>query len=118
MRTVVSALTVVSLLGAAALAGCTSAITQGTIEGTVYDEDQQPVPNAWVTVTQNDTEYARVPTDSAGKYRVTSLEPGTYNVKATPPEGRIDGLMSDGPYPVTVTAGGTAVRNFHLPSIL
>ena len=118
MRAVTSLLALATLTAVSVFAGCTTAVTQGTIEGTVFDDSQSPVAAAWVTVSQSGNEYAKVPTDGAGKYKVTSLFPGTYDVEASPPSGRIDGLMSDGPYPVNVRAGGTSVRNFYLPSIV
>jgi hypothetical protein len=108
-------LAVAGLAGLALLTGCTTAVTQGTIEGTVADGDQVPVGGSWITVEQEGTEYARVPADDQGKYRVTNLEPGTYDVTASPPASRSSELGSDGPYPVTVKGGGTTVRNFFLP---
>lgn len=105
----------VALLLACMLGGCTTAVTQGTIEGTVFDGDQQPVGGAWVRVVQAGTQYARVPANDAGKYKVTNLEPGTYDVTAMPPAARSTELGTDGPYPVTVQGGGTVVRNFYLP---
>lgn len=107
-------LALAAILAATAIAGCTTAVTQGTIEGTVFDEGQSPVAGAWVTVSQSGSEYARVPTDSAGKYKVTSLVPGTYDAKASPPSDQVGDLRPDGPYPVNVRAGGTSVRNFYL----
>lgn len=117
MRAVTLLLALAILAAASVFAGCTTAVTQGTIEGTVFDDSQKPIAQAWVTVRQGTHEYAKVPTDSAGKYRVTNLVPGTYDVRAFPPAGRLDGLMPDGPYPVNVRAGGTSVRNFYLPSV-
>lgn len=103
------------LLASGMLIGCTTAVTQGTIEGTVFDGAQEPVVGAWVTVSSEGTQYARVPSNSNGKYKVTNIPPGTYDVAAAPPAALSTELGSDGPYPVKVQGGGTVVRNFFLP---
>lgn len=115
MRTALGALASTVLLASCVAVGCTTAVTQGTIEGTVFDGAQAPVESAWVTVAQDGTQHARVPTSGDGKYKVTNIPPGTYDVTAAPPASRSTELGSDGPYPVTVQGGGTIVRNFFLP---
>ncbi len=57
--------------------------TFGTITGTVMDPSSAAVPNASVTVRNQDTGLARtVATDVRGQYEVTHLNPGTYAVTA------------------------------------
>ena len=52
----------------------------GTISGEVKDEDGQPLPGALVIVS-SDTAKKSAVTDSSGKYEITGLAPGAYNVK-------------------------------------
>jgi hypothetical protein len=55
----------------------------GVIVGTVTDPSQAAVPDVSLTVTNTQTGIARqLKTDQAGEYRVPSLMPGTYSVKA------------------------------------
>ena len=58
----------------------------GTILGTVTDSSQAAIPGVAITVTNNQTGIARhVQTDAVGSYRVDSLLPGMYTVKAEHP---------------------------------
>ena len=65
-------------------ASCTWAQSAtGSISGVVRDESGAVIPGANVTVTNVDTGISRsVVTDSAGRYRVTSLIPSMYQVQA------------------------------------
>ena len=55
----------------------------GTILGTITDTSQAAIPGVSVTVTNVNTGIARhVDTDAVGAYRVGSLQPGTYTVRA------------------------------------
>jgi hypothetical protein len=52
------------------------------INGTVTDQSGDPLPNAKITITNNDTGVARTTeTTSAGTYYLTDLIPGTYTVR-------------------------------------
>jgi Carboxypeptidase regulatory-like domain len=71
------------LLGAALLLAPAflSAQTAATIVGTVTDPSGGAVPSVTVKVTNDGTGFVReVPTNEAGHYRVTPLNPGTYTV--------------------------------------
>src|SRR3954470_21851018 len=54
----------------------------GTVQGTVVDSSGAPIPNASVTVREENTGQERsIATDSAGFYFVPSLPVGTYRVE-------------------------------------
>lgn len=56
--------------------------TEGTIAGTVIDPTGAAVPNAKITVTNQETGQAReLETDAVGYYRVPYLPPGTYEIR-------------------------------------
>lgn len=95
---------------ALALSGCATAVTQGTIEGTVYrGSDSSPIPGVRVSAIRDSTEFAVSITNAQGGYKLTSLEPGEYVVVA-----RMAGFQEQS-FPVTVRAGGgKTVRNFYL----
>ena len=58
--------------------------TTGTISGTVRDQTGAVLPNASIQVSNQETGRARtVTTDAGGRYRVASLELGTYTVQAS-----------------------------------
>ena len=57
-------------------------IQTGRIAGTVYDPNKAVVPNATVTVTNNETKVAqKVLTNGAGDYVVPALNPGLYEIQ-------------------------------------
>ncbi len=58
--------------------------SSGTITGEVKDEDGQPLPGALVTVS-GDTGVKSAVTEADGKYQITGLAPGTYDVKVELP---------------------------------
>lgn len=54
----------------------------GALTGTVRDPSKSVVPNATVTVTNNDTNQSRTTTTGGdGSYRISLLPPGTYRVR-------------------------------------
>ncbi|MBI4903559.1 MAG: carboxypeptidase regulatory-like domain-containing protein [Acidobacteria bacterium] len=56
--------------------------TTATLVGDVFDPSGNYIPGAAVTVISEGTGYARtVATNMAGQYRVTPLNPGTYNIE-------------------------------------
>jgi hypothetical protein len=58
-------------------------LTGADVEGTVRDESGGVLAGAVVTVVKADTNLARaVQTDARGEFRVPSLSPGTYRIKA------------------------------------
>jgi hypothetical protein len=83
--------------------------TSGTIQGTVLDEDGNPVEGARVTYTSQSNESRGSATAGKdGTYVSEQLPATTYLVVA---EGRD---MLPGQRTIAVTAGGTATANFHL----
>jgi hypothetical protein len=94
---------------AAVVAGCTGSILQGTIEGTVTDDGGNPVDAAVVIVLRGGAEIARAITHNGGHYRVTSLDPGTYDVYAT-----ATGFTDSAVARVVVLQGNPATRNLIL----
>lgn len=60
-----------------------SQTTQGTIQGTVFDQSGGAIAGAMVTVVDVARGVSRTLTaDSAGEYAATNLTPGTYTVRA------------------------------------
>ena len=58
--------------------------TTATIAGTVTDESAAVLPNAQIAVTNTATGVKRsVSTDAAGRYIVSQLPPGTYDVSSS-----------------------------------
>ena len=79
VRSLMTAAALFSL--AASLAWGQSQAINGTIRGLVSDSTGAPIAGATVTVTNNDTGYARqVKTDSSGLYVAADLTLGTYTV--------------------------------------
>lgn len=96
-----------SLSGAAAQGVGTS----GDIRGTARDITGAVVPNATVTVTDDQTGFKRaVTTNASGEYQVTGLPPATYQVTAT-----ANGFASVVSKGVVVEIGQTMQDNFALP---
>ena len=59
-------------------------VLYGTLVGTVRDPSGAVVPGATVTATQEQTHLTRTAvTDSSGGYTLSTLSPGTYDVKIT-----------------------------------
>ena len=82
-----------SLLAAITLALTASAVfaqTAATLVGDIFDPSGNIIPNASVTVTSTGTGAARtVQTNSAGQYRITPLNPGSYSLQV-----KADGFKS------------------------
>ena len=55
-------------------------VTGGTVTGTVTAQDQQPLENVMVSVSESDGAEYFAMTDDLGKYRIGGVEPGTYTV--------------------------------------
>ncbi len=75
----------------------------GTISGEVKDEDGQPLPGALVIVSSDSSKKSGV-TDSSGKYEITGLAPGTYNIRV-----ELSGFPTVNQTGVQVSAGTTEI---------
>ena len=86
-------LILVSLLTIVPAALCQG--TSGHIVGTVLDSTAAAIPNAQVTITNQDTGIVtHSESNSFGEYRSDNLQPGTYRVKVDAPGFRA--AVSDG----------------------
>ncbi len=91
-------------------AAAQSTAINGTIEGTVVDEQSAVLPGVTVTVTNLDTGDTRaVVTNESGLYRAPLLQLGRYRVAA-----ELQGFKKFEQSGVTLSAGQTAVINFQL----
>ena len=55
--------------------------TTASLSGTVYDSQSGAIPQALVVVTHRETSRVlRITTDTRGKFRLTTLEPGAYEL--------------------------------------
>ena len=83
----------------------------GTIDGTVFDKSGAVVPGAAVTVTNVNTNLVRrVKSDGAGKYTITFLPVGVYNVLVEK-EGFAGSLQKDVELQVNTTVQVNAEMN-------
>ncbi len=89
------------------------ATDNGGLEGTVYDPNVAVVPNAKVTVTNTATGFMRsAMTNSEGRWKITVLPLGTYNVSAeiegfdkTTRQATVEAAVSN-PVDIVLTVGG------------
>ena len=82
----------------------------GSIEGTVMDPQGAIVQNATVTVRNSATNFSRsATTGDNGRYRISQLPPGTYEVKVTGTNFKTS-VVSD----VVVAVGQTLPLDVHL----
>jgi hypothetical protein len=90
-----------------------AAVPLGSISGTVFDAEGEPLVDAWVRVMKQQLWHGRRiwaelrdwplefrHTDDRGRYRIDDLEPGEYCIHISPP--RIDGMIR----PVQDAPGG------------
>lgn len=94
------------------LASALSAFAQstGAIQGTVMDATSAPVPNASVTVTEENTGQVRTfTTDSAGLYSMPSMPVGTWRV-----EVKAKGMAPTAATHLVLSVGSTVVQDFSL----
>ena len=102
-----AALAVTILLSAATP---TQAQTTATMQGRVVDSSGAVLPGATVTVRNPSIGFeVTVRTDPAGRYHVAALPSGTCTVRAEAPGFRAQAIEA-----LTVDAGRTLVRDFHL----
>lgn len=89
---------------------CTPIWTQvagGSFSGTVTDASGANIPNAQVTIKNNDTGVARVvTTDASGFYAAPNLLPGNYEVRVT-----TSGFATELRTGITLTVGAKQVLN-------
>jgi hypothetical protein len=98
------------LLAVAAVAPAAAQGTTGTISGAVADQTGAALPGAAVAVRNVDTGVTRaVVSDSEGRYRVLSVEPGTYEVT-----GDLQGFQRAVRGNLTLTIGQEAIVNLTL----
>ena len=91
-------------------AAAQSTAINGTIEGTVTDEQNAVLPGVTITVTNLDTGDVRaVVTNTSGLYRAPLLPLGKYRVEA-----ELAGFKKYEQSGVSLSAGQTAVINFRL----
>ena len=82
----------------------------GTIQGAITDPAGAAVPNASVTVRDENTGQERTfTTDSAGLYSVPSLPVGTYRV-----EVKANGMATTAATHLVLSVSTTVVQNFSL----
>lgn len=82
----------------------------GGISGTAYDESGGVLPQVEVVVENQNTTAARTThTDSAGRYSVALLPPGTYKVSA-----KLTGFQTEVQQGIGVSVGHEAVANLSL----
>ena len=97
----------VGILGGCALSAQTG---PGTIKGTVTDQAGTAIRKATITVTRDTTGFERtVATNKAGEYSISSLRPGSYNLKALA-NGYFRLIKED----VAVEGGAPTRRDFKL----
>ncbi len=82
----------------------------GTILGTVQDESQAVLPGVSVTATNLGTNQSRTTiSDDEGRYRVSQLPSGTYEVQA-----ELSGFSTGVRRPIVLSMDSQAVVNFNL----
>ena len=85
-------------------------VVYGSIVGTVQDPTGAVVPNAEVSIANNDTGQTRQTTsDEQGNYNITNVLPGRYNVTAT-----ATGFRTLTAQNLDVTAGNVARADFRM----
>ncbi|MBI2821080.1 MAG: TonB-dependent receptor [Acidobacteria bacterium] len=99
-----------SLVALILFGGIGLAQTTATISGSVKDASEAVLPGAEVTVTNVETGINRnTVTDDEGRYRVTNLNVGQYEIKASLP-----GFQTSVRSGISLTIGREAVVNFTL----
>ena len=82
----------------------------GAVQGTITDQTGGVLPGVTVVVTNLDTNVSRTTvSNEAGVYRVPSIDPGRYEVKAT-----LDGFKAVHQRDVVVSVGATVGLNFQM----
>ena len=100
-------LTFFSLLGGVAVY---AQVSGATLSGTVTDASGSAVPNATVSIKNNETGITRdITTDGAGFYSVPNLPPAVYEVKTT-----ASGFSTQTQSGITLTVGAQQTLNISL----
>jgi carboxypeptidase family protein len=109
----VDANVIVAVIGVAlllVLPGSSAGETNATLQGCVYDASGAVIPGATIHVRSEVSGFDRsVDADAAGRFRVTGIPAGAYEVLAS-----ADGFRSESILELFVDVGRTIVRDFHL----
>ncbi len=98
------------LLVVAAPAWAAAQSTGATLAGVVFDQSNQALPGATVTIRQTETDAKRVVvTDGQGRYQAPALSPAIYEVTA-----ELAGFQTSVRDRLVLTLGQTATVNFTL----
>jgi hypothetical protein len=101
---------VIALLMTIAAAVPVAAQSTGAIKGAVTDATSAPIPDAAVTVTEENTgQQRKIATDSAGLYFAPSIPVGTWRV-----EVEAKGMASTAAAHLVLSVGSTVVQDFSL----
>ena len=101
----------ICLLTLATTALAQSQATTGNIEGRVVDPNGAAVPGVTVTATNQETSLAKsAQTSDEGLYRISFLQPGTYNVATSGVQGFAPASFGN----VIVTVGGKTPLDIQL----
>jgi protocatechuate 3,4-dioxygenase beta subunit len=82
-----------------------------TISGTLTDASSNPITDGAVTLFQSGKAVASAQADSSGNYHFLILQPGTFDLAATAPEGTFNAAIS-----VVVASGGSVTQDFQAGS--
>lgn len=85
-------------------------LLQGSITGNVTDTGNAAVPNATVTATEQQTNFAReTTTNTAGQYSLPTMPPGIYRITVTAPSFQTDTVLGVSVSPEEVTRRDAAL---------
>ena len=84
---------------------------QGTITGTVTDEENRLVPNATISIRGAESHNL---VSSSGHYARSGLQPGGYSVTVVPPRNYTVAPNTIGTVPVQIVASESKTVNFKL----
>ena len=86
-----------------------SAPRLGAIQGTVTDDSGEPVAGMRIAIVGGTASFPEIAaeTDQEGRYQISAVSPGTFEVAVHDRDGQRIGLAS-----VTVTSGETATLDF------
>ena len=109
MKRIVSAAVIVVLSFAICVEPARSQSQAASISGVVSDSSGSLIPGVMVTATNTDSKsIVKTVTNEIGKYSLPSLQPGTYDVRAS-----LTGFVSTG-VQKPLTSGESAQLNFRL----
>jgi len=53
-----------------------------TVKGKVYNKDKEPIPNAVISISNNDSLIASTVSDASGNFKITFLPAGSFDATA------------------------------------